>query len=154
MAYVFEEFIRNFYKLELESNYKVKRENIEWQLIPENEKAKNFLPKMETDISIESEKHKYIIDTKYYQSTLQKHTRYDAEKIHSNNLYQLFAYLKNVEDRSDLDRKCIGMLLYPTIDEDYSLDYRHNNQRVLIRTINLNEHWKNISLKLKSLVSI
>ena len=74
--------------------------------------------------------------------------------MHSNNLYQLFAYLKNIEYRSELDKNCIGILLYPTIDNEVSLDYRQNNQRVLIRTINLNKHWKEIRLDLISFMNI
>ncbi len=151
MAYVFEEFVRNFYKIELD-NCKVRREDIKWQLIPKNEESMNFLPKMQTDITIESKDQKFIIDTKYYKSTLQKHSSYDVEKIHSNNLYQLFAYLKNIENRSELDNNCIGMLLYPTVDKEVNLDYRQNNQRVLIRTINLYKHWKDIRDDLLELV--
>ncbi len=44
------------------------------------------------------------------------------------------------------------MLLYPTIDKEVSLDYRQNDQRVLIRTINLNKHWKNIKKDLIDLL--
>ena len=108
---------------------------------------------MQTDITIESKDQKFIIDTKYYKSTLQEHTNYDVKKIHSNNLYQLFAYLKNTEHRSELDNNCIGMLLYPTIDKEVKLDYRQNNQRVLIRTINLYKHWKDIRLDLLDLIA-
>lgn len=149
MSLLFEAFIRNFYRLEF-PEFEVKREDIEWRLYPLNEYSEAYLPKMQTDITIESKDRKIIIDTKYYQDTLQSF--FDVEKIHSNNLYQLFAYLKNVEENDGLSRDCTGILLYPTVDKRVKLDYRMNDQKILIRTIDLNQHWRNISYDLKEII--
>jgi len=89
MAYVFEEFVRNFYKIE-KSEYKVGREDILWDMKPLDDYSESYLPKMVTDISIERSDSKAIIDTKYYKETLSKH--YDREKIHSGHLLQLYGY--------------------------------------------------------------
>ena len=149
MRALFEAFIRNFYKREL-VGFDVGRENIDWQLHPFNEDAKKFLPKMETDISLKSESRKIIIDTKYYKETLKGN--FDTEKIHSGNLYQLFAYLKNVEVKDELSRKCEGILLYPTVDKDIKLEYQIEDHKLSIRTINLNQHWTKIDKDLKQLI--
>jgi len=152
MAKLFEQFVRNFYKLEM-PGCRVGSTYINWQLNALNEESQNLLPRMQTDITIESKDEKFIIDTKYYKETLTSDKRYNVEKIHSDNLYQLFAYLKNVENISEVDKKCIGILLYPTIDKEVSLDYSHNEQKVLIRTINLNKHWKDIRANLLELIA-
>ena len=40
------------------------------------------------------------------------------------------------------------------IEKEYNLDFKYNNHRILIRTINLNSNWKNISLRLKEIISM
>ena len=52
----------------------------------------------------------YLFDAKYYKHSLQEH--YDNKTIHSNNLYQIFAYVKNKEvELQDTDHIISGMLL-------------------------------------------
>lgn len=62
---------------------------------------------METDISLENEEKKIIIDAKYYKETMT--VNYDKERIRSSNLYQLFSYLLNQQDGSE---KLIWQLEY------------------------------------------
>ena len=133
MAALFEAFVRNFYKIE-QTEFKVFRENIHWQ-IQSSEEERKYLPKMQTDISLLSNSRKIIIDTKYYKETFQ--TYYDSEKIHSQHLYQLFSYLKNISTKSDLDAECEGILIYPTIQKEIHLQYKHEKQRISIFTLNL-----------------
>ena len=54
-----------------------------------------FIPRMETDVVLQSPTRAIIIDTKYYQHTLRG--QYDQGKFRSTHRYQLFAYLKNAE---------------------------------------------------------
>ena len=112
MARLFEEFIRNFYKIEV-PEAKVYREDLRWKMSGENNA---FLPKMQTDISIKLGDRKLIIDAKYYTETLQKY--YDSKKIHSQHLYQLFAYLKNQENP-----QAEGILIYPTTKKSLGLKH-------------------------------
>lgn len=148
MSRIFEEFVRNFYKRHLDV-YKVSRSYISWQLKPLTDSAESFLPRMETDITLLSEDKKIIMDTKYYKETLSQN-----DKIHSGNLYQLFAYLKNQEIINDsLCMKCEGVLLYPTIGVDYKHEYQHEDHKISIRTINLNQDWKKIESALLAIVN-
>lgn len=150
MPYVFENFVRNFYKLE-QSEFNVYRENIKWQLIPEKENDARYLPKMETDITLKSTTRKIIIDTKFYKEALK--TRYDAEKIISDNLYQLYAYMNNQKDPEDpLSEKCEGMLLYPTVSKPLSKIYYMNHNKISVQSVNLNQHWKKIREDLLGLI--
>jgi 5-methylcytosine-specific restriction enzyme subunit McrC len=133
MARLFEEFIRNFYKIEV-LEARVYREDLHWKMSGE---SGAFLPKMQTDISIKLGDRKLIIDTKYYVETLQKY--YNAEKIHSQHLYQLFAYLKNQENP-----QAEGILIYPTTEKSLSLNYTYEGHKIRIETLNLNQHWQGI----------
>ena len=68
-----------------------------WQASSASDPDLTFLPRMHTDISVRNAHQTIIIDAKYYQETLQHY--YDSASIHSAHLYQLFAYVKNLEYR-------------------------------------------------------
>lgn len=141
MARVFEEFIRNFYKIEV-PEAKVYREDLHWKMAGENTQ---FLPKMQTDISIKMNGKKLIIDAKYYTQTLQQY--YNSEKIHSPHLYQLFAYLKNQEDE-----RAEGILIYPTTEKSLRLSYTHEGHTIRVETLNLNQDWQGIKSDLLTII--
>ncbi|WP_288221228.1 hypothetical protein [uncultured Clostridium sp.] len=146
MAYLFENFIRNFYKKELKSS-KVYRENIKWNLKGEN---LEYIPKMETDISIEFSNKKIIMDTKYYKNAL--NNNFGKDKLISGNLYQLFAYLKNNENKSFKDKNSEGILIYPRVNIDLDLRYTMENHIIKICTVNLNMKWNNIKDRLLTII--
>jgi len=150
MASLFEEFVRNFYRLEA-AGCRVSSEEISWDAIPLDEKSTSYLPKMKTDISIERNGSKMIIDTKYYKQTLEK-SRYEKETIRSAHLYQLFSYLQNLEAKGGINRFCAGTLIYPTVDQEIRLNYQIRGHKVMIRTLNLNQHWQGIHQELMSLL--
>lgn len=141
MQYLFENFVRNFYRRE-QGIFKVKSECIYWDAECLNETSNGFLPKMKTDTSLESFKRKIIIDTKYYKDAFQHN--YDAEKLRSGNLYQIFSYLKNIEVLGGVNKNCEGILLYPTVDKELDLRYKIAGHKLSIKTINLNQDWRNI----------
>ena len=146
MAYLFESFVRNFYKKELRGA-KVYREDIYWELTGE---FVEFLPKMQTDISLEYNDKKYLIDTKYYKKSLVEN--YGSKKLISGNLYQIFSYLKNNESKSKKDEFATGILLYPRVDKTLDLEYSMNKHNINIYTVNLNSKWNEISKRLISLI--
>lgn len=152
MNQLFEAFIRNFYRIEQSKYNTVKKETINWQFEYEDHYSLQYVPKMETDITLENEKEKIIIDAKYYRETMM--VNYDKEKIKSNNLYQLFSYLLNQENSTLKTLNAKGILLYPTIEKDYDLQYKYKNHLIEIRTINLNVKWEKISSRLKSIISL
>jgi 5-methylcytosine-specific restriction enzyme subunit McrC len=149
MAKLFESFVKNFYKIELHS-FIVSGEVINWAFISENIADLEMLPQMETDISLLSENRKIIIDTKYYKEAFNK--RYEKDKIKSENLYQLFSYLKNQESDTQVTKTCDGILLYPAIDNDFDYEYQHQEHKIRIRSLNLNQDWQLIRSDLLELV--
>jgi 5-methylcytosine-specific restriction enzyme subunit McrC len=152
MNQLFEAFIRNFYRIEQSKYNIVKKETIDWQFICDEKDSYQFVPKMETDITLENQTEKIIIDAKYYRETMI--INYDKEKIKSNNLYQLFSYLLNQEDNTPKTVNAKGILLYPTIEKDYDLQYKYETHTIEIRTINLNANWKLISNRLKEIIDL
>ena len=150
MNRLFEEFIFQFYTRELKG-WRVRRETIKWKFDSSNDSDLTFLPEMKTDITLEKGEKKIIIDAKFYRETLATH--YDKQKVKSANLYQLFSYLKNQESLDDpRTMSARGILLYPTIEREYDLQYTFDKHTVEIRTVNLGWDWKQIEARLKKLV--
>ena len=150
MNQLFEAFVRNFYRIEQKKYPSIKKETIKWQFASIDNKNYQYLPQMETDITLENENEKIIIDAKFYRETMI--INYDKEKIKSVNLYQLFSYLLNQEDSDSKTQNASGILLYPTIEADYDLQFQYNKHNIQIRTVNLNTNWRNISSRLKEII--
>ena len=151
MARLFEAFVKNFYKIE-QSYFAVTSEVIKWNFITETETNMNMLPVMLTDISLLSPSRKVIIDTKYYKEAFK--VKYSKEKINSNHLYQLFSYLKNQESDSDISKSCEGILLYPSIGNNFKYCYNFENHIIKVMSINLNQDWQNIRNDLFQAISL
>jgi 5-methylcytosine-specific restriction enzyme subunit McrC len=75
---------------------------------------------MKTDISLESEAKKIIIDCKFYKETLVKN--YEKEMINPNHLYQITAYLGNTlfPDHRTLE----GILLNPVVTKTVNIPFK------------------------------
>ena len=131
MARLYEKFILNFYKKELKDG-KAYSSIIDWKL--DEEPGENLLPVMKTDIVVEREDGKLIIDTKYYRNALTQSNLGETKTIISSHLYQIYAYVKNSNEG-----KVSGMLLYPTVDYDLIQSYRMGGNNIHINTINLGE---------------
>lgn len=148
MRKLFEAFVRNFYKHE-QTQFKVKSENIQWDATPLNEESRSFLPKMQTDVSLTSSNRKIIIDTKYYKEMLKG--QYN-KKLIASHLYQIYAYVTNLEHLGGVNARCEGMLLYPTVTQELALHYNVKGHRISVKTINLNQDWRQISCDLLKLL--
>ncbi len=149
MAALFEAFVLNFYRIE-RPDLDVRSELIAWDAEAADEESAAFLPSMRTDISIRSGQRTIIIDTKYYKETLQTH--FNRSTVRSSNLYQLSAYLRNLEPRGGPDAKAEGILLYPVVAQSIDLRYRISGHEVRIFTIDLAQDWSGIHMALLRLI--
>jgi len=155
MAGLFEAFARKFYEKE-QNEFKVGREDIKWHIDEELSSGnRSLLPKMQTDISLTSKNRKIIIDTKFYPEALV--SRYDKEKLHSSHLYQLYSYLRNLEDlekSADLmpNTTFEGLLLYPDNGKELNEHYMMGKLPMRIATVNLNAPWIEIHERLLHLI--
>ena len=160
MQTIFEMFIYKFYDVELHSEFKVKaQQKLNWNLQKGNQE---ILPSMRMDTVLEGKNcnKTIIIDTKYYPDFLKKgyYSEDDKKSLISGNLYQMSAYMNNINTEKEL----IGMLLYPMpyskneISEKYLIDVVSNGQvkkAVLqIQTVNLSNDWKIIKKELLEVI--
>jgi len=149
MNQLFESFIFNFYKLEF-PKWNVWRSEIKWKFETKDDKDHQYIPKMRTDITMQKDDQKIIIDAKYYRETMA--TNFNVEKIKSANLYQLFSYLLNQRDDSKKSLKAKGILIYPTTEKEYNLHYTYESHPIQIKTVNLNQHWSGIEGRLHYII--
>jgi 5-methylcytosine-specific restriction enzyme subunit McrC len=152
MAKLYEKFVLNFYKKHLDGNYKVHSPKIKWQIddtITEEDLA--LLPVMLTDIVIENKnlKTQLIIDTKYYSQTLISSNWSELQKVRTAHLYQIYAYIH----QSKYEGNILGMLLYPTVDIEINTIFPMS-KTISIKTLNLNDKWKDIERRLLSLIEL
>jgi len=144
---LYEKFILEYYKKHFPQYYPASKE-IKWDTTG----TIDFLPKMLSDVilfDIEKKK-KLIIDAKFYGKIMQ--TQYDTDTIRSNNLYQIFTYVKN-EDK-DNTGLVDGMLLYAKTDDLIipSLTFDMGGNRVSIKTLNLDRDFMEIQDQLDTIV--
>ncbi len=151
MAYVFQDFVRNFYRVE-QSDFAVLPLSIQWDGKPTTVTGTGRMPSMVTDIYLKSANRRLIIDTKYYANALQRN-QYGGESFQSGNLYQLFAYLKNAA-ADPLFAGCEGMLLYPLNGTSLRETYRIQGHPITIATINLAQPWPAIAEDLLALIDV
>ena len=62
-------------------------------------------------------------------------SRFGAEKLRSSHLYQLCAYLHNLEHKGEVDREVEGILLYPAAGTSLDLSYCLHGRRVSVLLI-------------------
>ena len=162
MHKVFELFLLNFYSIHLDNKiYKVHAPKIYWH-IDDNAydiwqgifDVKENLGDRRTDIVIENRKKniQLIFDAKYYQNTFTTaYLNENDRRVRVSHLNQLRGYLID----SDFDGPKYGALLYPMVNDDLSKgEVTHiTDTPIIIKTINLNDDWKNIEKDLLDFVN-
>jgi len=147
---LFERFVRNFYRHHIGDRYYIGSRNLHWPGV-----SNAYMPIMRTDISIESRKEPFnrlVIDTKFYEETLSRSL--GDPKFNSNNLYQIYAYLRTQEDRGPSFRDAKGMLLYPDVGLGVSERIEVQGHEIRIETIDLADEWQQIEANLLDLIEI
>lgn len=146
---LYEQFVYEYFRQEFPM-LSVSKPYIDWKV---DDGFCDKLPKMKTDILLSNGDKKLIIDTKAYSRLLQ--SRYDKDTIRSNNLYQIFAYVKNMEyELQNEPHEVSGMLLYAKTDEGKPLDktYYMSGNRISVCTLDLSCHHTEIAWQLNEIV--
>lgn len=149
MSRVFQNFVYNFYRIE-QSTFRVSSERIYWDIEPGTDSS--MLPSMMTDVSLRSNDRTVIVDTKYTPKVIQDF--YGSETARSQHLYQIFAYVKNLERRVGPDKNAEGLLLYPTANLTADSCWTLGGHRIRVFTLNLAQHWTKIHRDLLDLVQV
>lgn len=153
MAKLYERFILEYYRQHHAYLDEIKAAQVKWnvtdgQAYGQKQQANllSLLPVMQTDIFLRYGKKILIIDAKYYGQMLQRH--YDRCTLHSQNLYQIFTYVKN-QDKENTGNVS-GLLLYAKTDEaivpDGSVCLGGN--RIGAETLDLNVDFREIARQL------
>ena len=149
MRKVFEKFVRNFFARR-QRTFRVKKERLDWSATSADGSDLNLLPHMETDVTLRSADRTIIIECKYTESLYKN--RFFEDKLRSSHLYQLCAYLRNLEGNAEPDRQADGILLYPTVGITLDQSYRLHGHWVRIKTLDLNQPWIEIERVMLSLL--
>ena len=92
-----------------------------------------------------------IIDAKYYDSSMQTNSRYGNKTIHSHNLYQIFAYVKNKDTMHS--GNVSGMLLYANTDgENPDKQYLMDGNKISVKTLDLNCDFVEVRKQLDAII--
>lgn len=151
MCNLYEKFILQYYKKEYPL-LSVNASRISWQLDNEED---TMLPIMQSDITLQKDNTFLIIDAKYYSHTTQ--VNYDKHTLHSNNLYQIFTYVKNKDyELRQQEHEVSGMLLYAKTDENIQPDnvYQMSGNQISVKTLDLNLPFSDISRQLNDIVKM
>jgi len=145
MHKLYEKFILEFYRKHF-PEARPKSKQIFW----DTDDAIDFLPNMQSDTMLTYGRKKLIIDAKYYKKAMQSY--HDSNKLRSNHLYQIFAYVKN-EDKYN-SGLVSGMLLYAKTEEEIlpNYDYNIGGNIISAKTLDLNKPFEMIRRQLDSVV--
>lgn len=154
MERLFERFIFEYYKKHhdgLTPNSDV----LDWNYtspLPD-EKMKRIMPKMHTDVTLHKDGKTLIIDAKYYKNAMAQY--YDKTTLRSAHLYQIFAYVKNMDKGNT--GNVSGLLLYAKTAEEELPDGDDNAEcfiggsRFAIRALDLDQDFEQIKSQLDSI---
>ena len=144
MCRLYEKFILEYYKKHY-PQIKTAASQIGWAL---DDGISAMLPTMQSDIMLTYGEKTLIIDAKYYGHTTQK--QYDVHTLHSNNLYQIFTYVKN---KAVAGGEVSGMLLYAKTDEAVlpNNSYMMSGNKISVKTLDLDCEFSEIAAQLNAI---
>jgi len=148
MCRLYEKFILQYFSKEHPA-LSVRASQIPWAL---DDGIGTLLPVMQSDITLSHGDKVLIIDAKYYAHTTR--VQYDKHTLHSNNLYQIFTYVKNKDfEFGDKPHEVSGMLLYAKTDEAIQPDntYMMSGNRISVKTLDLNCDFSTIAAQLNTI---
>ena len=153
MCRLYEKFILEYYRRE-HPRLRASASFVEWAL---DDGVSDGLPAMRSDITLSAGGRVLIIDAKYYASTMQ--SNFNKKTVHSGNLYQIFAYVKNkqaVLERAGESVEVSGMLLYAATDEEVQPDvtYRMSGNQIGVRTLDLDRPFEEIRAQLDGIADM
>ena len=152
MNRLYEKFILEYYTKE-HPKLHANASKIDWAV---DDGIRTMLPNMQSDIMLSDNKDRVlIIDAKYYTRTTQ--VQYDVHSLHSNNMYQIFTYVKNKQaEYPEMNGNVSGMLLYAMTDEKIQPDntYQMSGNAISVKTLDLSTDFVLIREQLDNITRI
>ena len=150
MCHLYEKFILEYYRYHYRGVISANSTQVKWNV---DNGVIDFLPVMQTDIMLKCKGKTLIIDAKYYAQTMQI-GQFNTRTLHSNNIYQIFTYVKNQDVAGD--GSVSGMLLYAKTDEEITPnnDFIMSGNKISVRTLDLNLDFSEIAAQLDKIVKV
>lgn len=147
MEDLYERFVFEYYRRH-RPDLNPNRSEVAWNMDEGSQKG-NLLPRMRPDVTLIKDGKTLIIDTKYYSNMTQSNR--GSQSIHSGNLYQIFAYVKNAD--KERSGNVSGMLLYARTNEDVVPDeeYLMDGNSISAKTLDLNVDFNLITKQLDNI---
>lgn len=142
---LYERFILEYYRRE-HPELTASASQVPWAL---DDGFTGALPVMQTDITLRRGDKVHIIDAKYYARMTQE--SYGASTLHSGNLYQVFTYVKNMQESLPEDAPAVsGMLMYARTDEAVMPDgdYLMSGNPIGVRSLDLSREFEDVRRQL------
>ncbi len=147
---LYERFLLNYFKKE-HPCILTHAPQIKWQI---DEGHDELLPIMKTDVTLEYENKILILDAKFYKHNTSEN--YGKNIHHTNNLYQIFTYVKNKEiELKENNAEISGMLLYAMTNENIQpdSDYVMSGNKISVKTLDLNQDFEMIKQQLDKIAT-
>lgn len=152
MERLYERFILKYYE-QHHQELKPKSVQVKWNLTEQpDETMIQFLPAMQTDITLHKGDKTLIIDAKYYGKSMID--SYDKATLRSAHLYQIFAYVKNMDTTNT--GNVSGLLLYAKTEEEVFPDgdpFVIGGNSIGAKTLDLNKEFNEIAAQLERIAS-
>ena len=147
MCRLYEKFLLEYFRKE-HPELTATASQIPWQL---DDGMGDMLPVMQTDITLSHGQNMLIIDAKYYAHTTQ--VQHNVHTLHSENLYQIFTYVKNAATQYGDAHTVSGMLLYAKTEEEVQPNntYQMSGNEIHVKTLDLNTDFSEIRAQLDAI---
>lgn len=144
MYKLYEKFILAYFQRE-HPTLSARSPKISWVL---DDGDLGHLPTMDTDVVLSSGTRRLIIEAKYYTRAMQRNPQSAKSTFHSHNLYQIYAYVKNMAAKHT--GTVSGLLLYAKTRDNPApdADYKMGGNMISVRSLDLAADWENIKRQL------
>jgi len=147
---LYQQFVTGFYRYHLQDWNVLAEQTLRWLDDSDN----SYLPLMRPDLTMTSKLsggRMIVLDTKFTAKSLIQN-QWGKEMFDPSHLYQVYAYLRTQEHRSDLHRKASGVLLYPAVKEDLKEVIPLPNHHIRIECVDLAAPWQAVERRLMDVV--
>lgn len=150
MRRLFELFLRRFYEQE-QSRYSVRSRRLSWQQVTGDPQSLRLLPRMLTDVSLDSNDRSIVLEAKFTPRSLSSRADW-RQTLRSEHLYQLYAYIQNLRLQESAGKLVSGVLVYPTAGQQLDASYEIQGLQVRVVSVDLARHWSEIHEQLMELL--
>jgi len=148
---IFENAVRGFYKHIMKNDWKLnEKRKLKWPYESYRDKEVDaiFPPTMIVDMILDNKAQdkRIVIDTKF--NSLLTSGQYGEEKVRSDYIYQMYAYLRTQEENSGLDKNARGVLLHPVTEKEIDKIVSIQGHPVRFMTVDLSKSTAEIKERL------